>query len=153
MIVDKVIGNIKLKECGNKNIDTVDVEWYEVNKRILKKDSRAGREIGIRLAEVKKLEDGDILYEDDKDIIAVNIPECEVITIRPLNMMDMGRICYEIGNQHVPIFLTEESIRIPYEKPLMELLDKKGFKPKKEVGKLINGIDVEGHSHHHHHEH
>lgn len=152
MIIEKILGNLKNIDIGNKSIDTIDVEWYEVNKKILKKDSVFGREVGIRLSEHKKINDGDILYMDDSEIIAVNIPESEAILIQPKNMVDMGTICYEIGNQHVPLFLTEDSIMIPYEKPLMELLEKKGFNPKKEMRKLINGVECHKHSHHHEHE-
>lgn len=152
MIVEKIIGNLKDVDVKGRRLDTVDVEWYEVNKKILKKDSAAGKEIGIRFSEQKKINDGDILYLDDNEIIAVNIPESEVILIEPKSMVDMGTMCYEIGNQHVPLFLAENSIMVPYEKPLMELLDKRGFKPKKEMRKLVNGVECHKHSHHHGHE-
>lgn len=152
LIIEKIIGNLKDIEVKGRSLDTVDVEWYEVNKKILKKDTASGKEIGIRFSEHKKINDGDILYMDDSEIIAVNIPESEAILIEPKNMVDMGTICYEIGNQHVQLFLTESSIIIPYEKPLMELLSKKGFNPKKEMRKLVNGVECHKHSHHHHHE-
>lgn len=153
LIIEKIIGNLKDIEVNNRSLDTIDVEWYEVNKKILKKDTASGKEIGIRLSEHKKINDGDILYMDDREIIAVNIPESEAILIEPKSMVDMGTMCYEIGNQHVPLFLTESSIMIPYEKPLMELLEKKGFNPKKEMRKLVNGVECHKLSHHHHHEH
>ncbi|WP_234118217.1 urease accessory protein UreE [Clostridium hydrogenum] len=153
MIIEKILGNLHDIDVKGRKLDTIDIEWYEVNKKILKKDSSLGKEIGIRLSEHRKINDGDILYMDDSEIIAVNIPESEVILIEPKSMVDMGTMCYEIGNQHVPLFLTEGSIMIPYEKPLMELLDKKGFNPKKEMRKLVNGVECHKHSHHHQHEH
>jgi len=49
LIIEKIIGNLKDIEVKGRSLDTVDVEWYEVNKKILKKDTVSGKEIGIRL--------------------------------------------------------------------------------------------------------
>lgn len=149
MIINKILGNRHDFDLKNKNIDTVNIEWYEVNKKILRKTSKLGKEIGMSFEKPQKLNDGDVLYMNEKEAILINIPESEAIVIEPKSMIDMGKACYEIGNQHIPIFLEEDSIIVPYEEPIMKLLDKRGFAPKRVLKKLVNGLEC--HKHHHVH--
>lgn len=147
MLVEKIQGNIHNMEVNNKSIDEVYVDWFDVNKKIMKKTSKNGKEVGIKLAKPVTLKDGDVLYSNDSEVLVITIPECEAISIVPTTMNEMGRICYEIGNKHIPLFLKEDEIIVNYDEPLFKLLDKKGFKPKKTMRKLVNALE------HHHHEH
>ncbi|SMC28234.1 urease accessory protein [Clostridium acidisoli DSM 12555] len=147
MLIEKILGNIKEIELNGKAIDEVYVDWFDVDKKILKKASKNGKDIGIKLEKPSRLNDGDILYSDEKEILIITIPECEAISIKPKTMHEMGKICYEIGNKHIPLFLDEDEIIVNYDDPLYKLLDKKGFKPKKTMRKLVNALE------HHHHEH
>ncbi|MEI9933714.1 MAG: urease accessory protein UreE [Ferruginibacter sp.] len=82
------------------------MEWYETNKRILHKKTAAGRDVTMKfLKENQQLTQGDIVFEDEYTIIAIEIIACDVIVIRPKTMFDMASICYEIGNKHLPLFL------------------------------------------------
>jgi urease accessory protein len=147
MIVESILGNLSTFDIEDRKIDYVDIQWYEVNKKILKKDSKAGKEIGIKIKGEQKLKHNDILYCDSREIIAVNVPKCEAILIKPKSIEEMGKICYEIGNKHVPLFLFNDEIRVPYEEPLMKLLEKKGFNPEKVTSRLINGLECHSHEH------
>lgn len=49
MLVEKVLGNIADYSIEEKNVDKVFIEWYELDKKLLRKTSEAGEEIGIRL--------------------------------------------------------------------------------------------------------
>ena len=49
MLVEKVLGNISDKQFKNKNIDYVDIEWHEAFKKLHKKISQTGIEVGIML--------------------------------------------------------------------------------------------------------
>ncbi|WP_160680613.1 urease accessory protein UreE [Clostridium sp. C8-1-8] len=153
MLVENILGNLEEFQVQGKEMDFVDVEWYEVNKKILKKVSSSGRTVGIRLDGSKKLNHKDVLFSDEQFILIVNIPECEAISIKPANMEEMGRICYEIGNKHITLFLHHEEILVPYDEPLMKLLEKNHFKIEKVEARLINGLETHSHSHGHSHEH
>ncbi|MDP4146224.1 MAG: urease accessory protein UreE [Bacillota bacterium] len=152
MLVEEILGNIDDMDLENKQIDTVKIEWYEVDKKILKKTSRNGKDVGIRLKEHKKLNDGDILYMDDKEALVVDIPDSEALVVKANNMREMGEICYEIGNKHIPMFLIDNDIVVPFDEPLKKLLDKLGYNAEKENKKLVNGLECHGHSHSHDHE-
>ncbi len=146
MLIEKILGNIKEIKNETRSIDEVYVDWFEVDKNILKKSSGKGKAIGIKLLVPTRLKDGDIIYSDANEIVIITIPLCEAISIKPKTMEEMGKICYEIGNKHIPLFLNEDEITVNYDEPLYKLLEKKGFKPHKTMRKLTNALE------HHHHE-
>ncbi len=141
MHVKEKIGNLELFAINNRNIDYVLLDWYETNKRILHKKTLWGREIVMKfLNENPKLSVGDIIYEDDFSLIAVDIKECDAIVIRPRSMYEMAAICYEIGNKHLPLFYQEEEILVAYEAPLFKLLFSAGYAITQAKRKLTNPL-------------
>lgn len=147
MIVENIVGNIKNFNINGRQIDYVGIEWYEVNKKIMKKKSEAGEEIGIRLKEGMTLKDGDILWVDNGRIIAVDICECDAICLIPRDMEEMGKVCYEIGNRHIPMFLNGVEVVIPFDQPIYDLLEKSGLRPVKLRRKLKNALRCKAHAH------
>lgn len=129
MLCEKVLGNIKEDKYKNKDIDYVDIEWHETFKKIHKKTSSKGREVGIRLGNeilVKGLNQGDVLWCEGNDAVAVNIPQCEVISVKAENSVLVPKICYEIGNRHAALFKgnDENEFITPYNEPMLEMLNK-----------------------------
>ena len=53
MLVEKVIGNINDEQFKNSNIDYVDIEWHEAFKKLHKKTSKNGVDVGIKLDNYK----------------------------------------------------------------------------------------------------
>lgn len=148
MIVQKVIGHLNHTD---KNVDTVTIDWFERDKKRLKKISSKGIEIGISVEE--PLNDGDILYEDDNTIIVVEIAESELIKINVSNMIEMGRLCFEIGNRHISLSISEDNVKIPYDEPTYEYLKKLGFDANKVKERFTNYTECKGHGHSHVHDH
>jgi len=141
MLVTEKSGNLKDVEVNNRLIDYLSLEWYEANKRILHKFTQSGKEITFRfLKENQKLAQGDIIYEDEKSIIAIDVVPCEAIIIRPATMYDMAAICYEIGNKHLPLFFENNELLVPFDTPLFNLLSAMSYDVKKGVRKLINPL-------------
>ena len=150
MIIKEKLGNINSFPNNNKNIDWLDMEWHETNKRILHKKTRSGKEVTMKfLKENQNLTQGDILFEDAENIIAIDIQSCEAIVIKPKTMFEMAAICYEIGNKHLPLFLYEDELLIAYEAPLFNLLTSQGYEVNKENRKLINPLKTSVASHAH----
>ena len=141
MLVLKKIGNINYNTIDSKAIDWLQLEWHETRKRILRKQTVSGKEVAIKfLNENPDLMEGDILFEDDNNIIAVSVLPCECIVIKPTSMFEMASICYEIGNKHLPLFYEEESLLVPFDAPLMKLLSAQGYEVKKEERKLLKPL-------------
>ena len=141
MLVKEKIGNLELFAINNRNIDYVLLDWYETNKRILHKKTVLGRDISMKfLNENPQLGVGDIVYEDDFSLIAIDIKECDAIVIRPASMYEMAAVCYEIGNKHLPLFYQDEEIVVAYEVPLFALLTAGGYNIEQAKRKLIHPL-------------
>lgn len=150
MIINETLGNISEKTIVEKSIDYLDLEWFESTKRIQRKKTRQGEDIAIKfLREGQRLREGDILYESEEKLIVVNILETEAIVISPDSMLEMGTVCYEIGNKHIPLFIQENKVLLPFEMPMYRWLEVSGFKPEKQTVKLLNLLksNVEPHGH------
>ena len=68
MITEKLIGKLGKTD---KSVEYVSVDWFERDKKLLRKTTDKGEEIGIKIDE--PLNENDIIYEDEDRIIAVTI--------------------------------------------------------------------------------
>ena len=131
MLVEKVIGNINDEQFKNKNIDYIDIEWHEAFKKLHKKTSQSGIEVGIKLDNdilTRGLRQGDILAMNEDNIIAVNIPKDKALVVKVDDTHLVPKVCYEIGNRHATLFEGNnhnEFITI-YSEPMKEMLEKIG---------------------------
>lgn len=117
---------------------TLEIEWYEAAKTIIRRKTDLGLEIGIKKNNRTPLQDGDVLYHDDKIFVAVEIKPCDCIVVRPRNMTEMGIVCFEIGNMHLPIYIDEnQSVNIAYEVPLYDFLIRNNYDTSIEHKKLL----------------
>lgn len=140
--------------------DFVELEWFEADRRILRKTSQAGRDIAFRLLrEGQRLQHGDLVYLDEKLAIFINIKPSEAIVLSPKTLPEMARACYEIGNKHSPLFLDGDELLLTYDKPMFDWLHAAGFAPTVDSRRLSHALransaqGVGGHSHAHHHDH
>jgi len=141
MLITEKKGNLSSFDPNERAIDDVVLKWYESRKRILLKTSTSGTEITIKfLDENPELTEGDILFADDRIIIAVSIEPCDCIAILPKNNFEIASACYEIGNKHLPLFFENEYLLVPFERPLFNLLQVQGYNVKQECRKLLNPL-------------
>ena len=141
MVVKEKLGNINFFAINNRKIDSLLLEWYETNKRILHKKTISGIAVVMKfLNESQQLSEGDVIYEDDFNIITIEIKACDSLVIRPSTMYEMAAVCYEIGNRHVPVFYQDEEIQVAYEAPLFNLLNSAGYNVVREPRKLVNEL-------------
>lgn len=148
MIAEKIIG--KLHDTS-KRVETVTIDWFERDKKLLRKTTSSGEDIGIRVD--SPLNEGDILYEDDTKIIAVEIAPCDLVSVNVGSMKEMGRLCFELGNRHLSLSISENNVKCPYDQPTLEYLKRLGFKAKKTHEKFAGYIECRAHAHSHSHEH
>jgi len=113
------IGNIFLDE-GFKNLNPKDFEKLkisriELEKRILRRKTDRGTDIGLSLKSGVKLCNGDILKDGEMKIVIEQLPE-KVISLKlktkdaSESMILLGHI---IGNMHRPISIQREEITFP----------------------------------------
>lgn len=150
MLVKERKGTLKDYSSATAKIDYLNLEWYERSKRILHKKTNSGKEIILKfLKEDPQWQQDDVLFADEKSIIAININECTVITIAPKNSYEIAMVCYEIGNKHLPLFYEEGKLMIPYETPIFCMLSAWAFEMVKEEKKLLHPLrtTVQAHAH------
>ena len=128
LVSNGIAGNIRAGETRTeKPTDLVELEWFDTEKRILRVHTVGGQEIGFRNLSGAPLQDGDILFEDEQQRIAVNILPCLCLIFHPRDKMEMARVCFEIGNRHLPIHINEKAeVILAYEWPVHQLL-KNGY--------------------------
>ena len=150
MLIQEKIGHISSYAMEGKEIDHLALEWYETGKRIMRKHTRGGRELALRfLKESPSLTEGDVLYADDKLIIAIAILPCEAMVIRMGSFQVVASACYEIGNRHLPLFIEGDMLLAPFEEPLYRWLLAGGYAVSREERKLLYPLrsTVPGHAH------
>lgn len=149
MIVEKVLG--KCPKTNHKRVDVVTLQWYERDKKRMRKQSNTGEEIGIAV-EIP-LQEGDILAEDEERMIVVTYAPCEIMEIPVATRKEMGRLCFELGNRHLSLEIQEDKVRLPMDEPTFTYLQHLGFCPVKATGKLEHITVCKGHDHSHSHSH
>ena len=141
MLIQQKSGNINALDINNRNIDWLQLQWYEAGKRILRRQTLAGHDISLKFLDKNPaLTQGDVLYESDSVIIAVEILPCDVLVIQPANPFEMASVCYEIGNKHLPLFLDNNELLVPFEMPLFRLLSVQGYAIKQDKRKLLHPL-------------
>lgn len=159
MLCEQVLGKLKDMDTEGKTIEYVDIEWHEAFKKIHRKTTGSGRDVGIRMDDSilpRGLLQDDVLYTDENLIIAVNTPPCEVIVISltPGHEKMAAKVCYEIGNRHAPLFWgdDDETFITIFNEPMELMLSKiHGVDIKREMAKLNFDRKISGSVHNHHH--
>lgn len=165
LIIQTIIGTLQTlkqqQQITTQMLDTVSLQWFEADRRIIRTTTTGGREIAFRLLkEGQRLHHEDVVYLDKQLAIVVQIEPSEVIVLAPQTLPEMARACYEIGNKHTPLFLDGNELLLPFDKPLFEWLQAAGFTPTRQQRRLSDQLRANsapgvggGHSHAHSHNH
>ena len=99
--------------------------------RLHRKTSRQGQDVGIRMGhEILKrgFRQDDVIYADERKIIAVCIPPSEAIrmTVDKEHPHQIAKLCYEVGNTHTSMFRGEDAYTFyaPYHEALLDKVDR-----------------------------
>lgn len=143
MIVTKVITSLQKLELGNRGVDYIDIRWYEMTKKIQLKATRSGESVGIRfLQKGQTLHDGDVLFKDEKRIVAVNVLPADALVVQPKSICEISVVCYEIGNKHLPLFIDDNKVLMPYSHAMEKWLAKHNYTVKRRQSKLLERLNA-----------
>ncbi len=140
--VNSPIGNIFLDEgfddLKNGNFEKLKISRMELEKRILRRKTDCGTDVGLNLEPGLKLRHGDVIKNGDMKIVVEQLPE-KIITVRLKNkemtdvMVLLGHI---IGNRHRPISIKGDDISFPIQADSEKEVFTKLFQS------IINHIDM-----------
>lgn len=141
MLIQQKQGNLKNLDDLQLPVDWLDLEWFEMNKRILTRATRGGTLLNLKfLGENPQYTEGDVLFENELSIITIHILPCEVIVIKPRNVYEIASACYEIGNRHLPLFMDDTDFLVPFEVPLFKILSDSNYIVLKENRQLLKQL-------------
>lgn len=154
MVVKSVLGRLPDYPVGTRKVEKVWLEWFELEKKRMRKALESGEEIGICLDSSDPhghghLHEGDVLYADAERVIAAAVAPCDLTVIEVTGMIEMGRLCFELGNRHLSLKIEENKVTIPYDEPTFHYLDKMGFCLEKVEGCFSHFTVCHGHGHDH----
>ncbi len=140
--VNSTIGNIFLDEgfddLKSKNFERLKISRMELEKRILRRKTDRGTDVGLNLDPGIKLRHGDVIKNGDTKIVVEQLPE-KIITVRLKNkkMTDViALLGHIIGNRHRPISIQGDEISFPIQADSEKEVFTKLFQS------IINHIDM-----------
>lgn len=167
MILTNVCGTLADAPYAGKKVDPLQLDYADAQKRLLRRTTREGRDIALRLepeAQLRGLRDGDVLLVDGDTVVAVEILPTLSLVAKPEGLEAIARFCYEVGNRHAPLYALGETavgglsfavlydaamehllkkLQVPYEKQAVKLEERCRLK-------LLSGTHHHAHAHHGH---
>ncbi|XZI52907.1 urease accessory protein UreE (plasmid) [Clostridium perfringens] len=124
MIFEEVIGNINdIENLSDFHIEVIYLDSDNLSKRILRVISDHDNEYGIYLGDKDtSLSNGDILFNDGKNLIVIKTNSEDVIVIRPNDINEMGVVAHLLGNTHVPVQIKDGKIILQYDYVIEKML-------------------------------
>ena len=113
--INSILGNIfKETDLEKNNFEKLKISRIDLEKRILRKKTDLGTDIGINLDSGIKLQNGDIIGNDAVKIIIEQIPEKVIsVTLKENNENIAILLGHIIGNRHRPIAIKDKIILFP----------------------------------------
>jgi urease accessory protein len=115
-----VLGRLDTFAVGARTVERVSVRSDDLAKRVLRFTTGAG-EIGLRFEGSERLHDGDVIFADERLVVAVLVAADDVLVMRPATMSAAIAIAHALGNRHLPIQTDGDAIVVQYD-PLLEAL-------------------------------
>ena len=150
VLVKEIIGNTATLSLEGLAVDRLEMEWFETTRKVQRLTTNGGMELAIKLLrEGQRLRQYDVVYKDEEKVVVVHVKPCEAIVLTPASMLEMGTVCYEIGNKHLPLFIQDNEVLMPFENPMFRWLEASGYAPQKQERQLLNLLksNVEPHGH------
>ncbi len=116
------------KELKGLERDTLVLNWQERRRSRQRVRTTKGVELGIALPTGTVIQEGDLLYMDERCYIVVEAEKEEVIVIYAEDQTEGALVAYEIGNRHQSISLSRERIITPYSRLMEEFLKRESIR-------------------------
>lgn len=144
--------NTRLTADFSGKIDDTLVLDHEARKRgRLRVTSAAGQEVGIFLPRGRDLGVGEVLRSKCGKHLRVAGALESVVTATATDWAAFSRVCYHLGNRHVPLQIGERWVRFKPDHVLEELVTNFGLRLRHEnaIFEPEAGAYAKAHAHHH----
>lgn len=128
MIAKEITGNVISQHYDDGKLNVpIEFDWFETDKKRMRKVAEDGTEFGVMVG--RTIKDGDVLAETDDKRYFARIRTAQLIEIPVDSMKEMGRLCFELGNRHLSLKVENDRVLVPYDHPTMEYTKKIGYEP------------------------
>jgi urease accessory protein len=132
--------------------DTVLLPYELRQKGRFKAKSIAGQDVGIFLVRGEVLREGDFLFSECGQILVVKAEPEPVVTAVASDWLTFSKVCYHLGNRHVPMAIGEQWLRFQPDHVLEEMVQMFGLTVRHHLAPF-NPESGAYHGGHHSHEH
>lgn len=124
---------IQTSKSNYLDLDLLVIDWYEVNKAVLSRETRDGRFVRLHRTAGAAFEDGEVVYSSPEFAIQIHIRPCACIVLKSTDLNTIGHFCFDVGNRHLPLFCFDDELALAYDGQLYPALK----------GKYGNDIAIE----------
>jgi urease accessory protein len=114
------IGSADEPRFAGRRVECLRVTWHEASKRRLRRSTDAGTDVAVALERDAYLADGDVLDDDGARIVVVRRPAERAVVVcidpqasRAARLRAAVLLGHVFGNQHVPVEVEGDEIRVP----------------------------------------
>lgn len=142
IVIEQIAGHLGDQPL-EKPVIPVPYEWFECERRRIKKVAADGTELGVAIPSGVK--SGDILYESDQGCYVVQLTKAHLISVAIHSVEEAARVGFELGNRHLSLKILPDKILVPYEEPTFLYLHQLGFEVQEEEGDFSDFIRCKAH--------
>lgn len=155
MVIERILGRLEDFQTEGMTIDRVWLDHHTLAKPHQKLKTESGMELAVSLPHGEHLYWEAVIYKDDTRLVVIDLVPEDVIEVRPEGTLEWGKAAFNIGNMHHPAYLSEETILIPYDGIIENMIQSMGIKCRRMELPLkgIRANHVHGHGHTHSHDH
>lgn len=142
VVIEQIIGQMG-RDPLDKPVIPVPYEWFECERRRIKKVAADGTELGVAVPGGVKA--GDILYESERGYYVVQLTKAHLISVAIHSTEEAARVGFELGNRHLSLKILPDQILVPYDAPTFLYLHQLGFEVREEEGTFHDFIRCKAH--------
>jgi len=132
---------------GSNTDFTLTLPYEQRQKSRLRAQLDNGQDVGILLNHGQRLHHGDLLQAENGNIIKIRAASEAVSTVTASTPLLRMRACYHLGNRHVPLQISEDSISYLQDSVLDDMIINLGLSVTHENALFEPEQGAYGHSH------
>ncbi len=117
----KVYGHLGNPSDNTAPTDILELPYDHRKRGRIKAETARGLAVGLFLERGKCLQDGDLLEAESGEVIQIVAAKEELIVAKANDPLQFAKICYHLGNRHVPLQIGDFWIRFQPDHVLEEL--------------------------------